>query len=319
MSEKPDPVDHGSEFDTRFSRYESLREEVLFILNEAIARTPVKTHSVLGRVKDRVSFLEKVSRKGYSAPFDEVQDLVGARIVCLFYDDIPRLSQLIHEEFDVVSEENKIKDAPDDTFGYMSVHFICTLHEHNAGRRYDRVKGLAFEVQIRTILMDAWANVSHHLAYKGEASIPAPLRRDFNALSGLFYVADKQFQSFADGVARAEADALILESMDLPIPIDRGTVRKLFVQMFPHRERVPSSEISEFVEQVVDVGYEDVESLRDAIRCGLDEALDLEHHISVDGSDLADVGLARFALAMSDEAFGNAVYGPVLLFRTDDE
>src|SRR5947208_10717429 len=64
------------------------------------------------------------------------------------------------------------------------------------GPRYDAISGMPFEVQVRTILMDAWANVSHYLDYKGEADVPKPLRRDFYALSGLFYVADSHFEMF---------------------------------------------------------------------------------------------------------------------------
>ena len=54
--------------------------------------------------------------------------------------------------------------------------------------------GIKFEIQCRTILQNAWASVSHRLAYKGEASIPEALRKDFHALAGLFYVADKHFE-----------------------------------------------------------------------------------------------------------------------------
>ncbi|MBI4489516.1 MAG: hypothetical protein HY694_10565 [Deltaproteobacteria bacterium] len=50
-----------------------------------------------------------------------------------------------------------------------------------------------FEIQIRTIAQDAWASISHYLDYKKESDIPAQLRRDFYALSGLFYVADRHF------------------------------------------------------------------------------------------------------------------------------
>lgn len=309
MSEQPQTIDYGSEFESRLPLYESLAEEVLFVMNDAVTKTQIKTHSVLARVKSRASFLEKVSRKNYHHPFENVQDLVGGRIVCLFYDDIPNLANLVRQHFNVLSEENKIQDAPDDTFGYMSVHFTCTLHDHYTGPRYDRLKGIVFEIQVRTILMDAWANVSHHLAYKGEASIPAQLRRDFHALSGLFYVADKQFQTFFDGVVKTEDDTPPAEMDPFPVPIDRASVRKFLRQMFPDRQNSPSSEISELVEEVVEVGYATIDQLRDGIAAGLDEALEAEMQISVDDGGLTDVGLARFALAMRDDAYFEHVYG----------
>ncbi len=54
------------------------------------------------------------------------------------------------------------------------------------GPRYDTIVGMPFEIQVRTILMDAWANVSHYLAYKSDIDVPINLQRDFYALGGLF-------------------------------------------------------------------------------------------------------------------------------------
>jgi len=53
---------------------------------------------------------------------------------------------------------------------------------------------LSCEVQVRTVLQDAWAIIDHHLVYKNEASVPKALRRKLNSLAGLFETADDQFQ-----------------------------------------------------------------------------------------------------------------------------
>ena len=60
------------------------------------------------------------------------------------------------------------------------------------------VTGKPFEIQVRTIAQDAWASVSYHLDYKKEETIPVELRRDFYALSGLFYIADQHFKILRD-------------------------------------------------------------------------------------------------------------------------
>ncbi|HEY9212224.1 MAG TPA: hypothetical protein VIQ29_05125 [Ancylobacter sp.] len=44
--------------------------------------------------------------------------------------------------------------------------------------------------------MHAWASISHYLDYKQDWDVPDHLRKSLNALSGLFYVADSEFQSF---------------------------------------------------------------------------------------------------------------------------
>jgi putative GTP pyrophosphokinase len=117
-------------------------------------------------------------------------------VVGLYLSDLDRIARVIRNTFQVVSEDNKIEGADVSSFGYMSVHFVITMKQEYTGPRYDRIAGMPFEIQVRTIAMDAWANVSHHLDYKNDKDVPAELRKDFYALSGLFYVADRHFEMF---------------------------------------------------------------------------------------------------------------------------
>ena len=50
------------------------------------------------------------------------------------------------------------------------------------------------EIQIRTILMHAWAEIEHRLAYKKQAHIPSHLRRKFSRISAKLEEADEQFE-----------------------------------------------------------------------------------------------------------------------------
>jgi ppGpp synthetase/RelA/SpoT-type nucleotidyltranferase len=140
--------------------------------------------------------LDKSRRKNCKNPIEEIQDIVGLRIVCLFLSDISRISEIIRESFDSITEDNKIYDSEDALFGYLSAHSIVKLKSDCSGPRYRDLKGEHFEIQIRTLTMDAWANVSHYLDYKSKMDIPRELKRDFYALSGLFYVADTHFEMF---------------------------------------------------------------------------------------------------------------------------
>ena len=135
-------------------------------------------------MKTLASLEEKAQRKGYGEPL-QLSDIVGARVVVLFLSDLPRTDALIRDTFHVVTSEDKIEGAEDpSTFGYMSHHYDAVLNPAHTGPRYEDLHDLQFEVQARTLLMDAWANVSHYLAYKSNAGIPPELRRDFYALSG---------------------------------------------------------------------------------------------------------------------------------------
>jgi len=79
-------------------------------------------------------------------------------------------------------------------FGYISLHYIIKL---NAARKqlpeYERFKEWKAEIQIRTILQHAWADIEHDLGYKSKDTVPRNIQRDFNRLSGLLELADKEF------------------------------------------------------------------------------------------------------------------------------
>jgi ppGpp synthetase/RelA/SpoT-type nucleotidyltranferase len=109
----------------------------------------------------------------------------------LFLEDIDKIGDLIIKKFDVFDVENKIDEAGFDVFGYMASHFKAKLKDNAAFTSI--AKEYSFEVQIRTISQDAWASISHYLFYKKESFLPDNLRRDFYALSGLFYISDTHF------------------------------------------------------------------------------------------------------------------------------
>jgi hypothetical protein len=172
-------------------------------------------------------------------------------------------------------------------------------------------------VQCKTVLQDAWANVSHYLAYKGEASIPVHLRRDFYALAGLFYVADRHFQLFFQE-AIASREQTLREAaqgqLEDDVPADLDTVTALFSQLYPDRRHVDESDVSVFVEEVANFGYQKIGSLRDALRRGLDGAIryeadypptDLE---TMQRTAYTDLGFARQALAVADPNYAAQSY-----------
>ncbi|CAN5209634.1 hypothetical protein BH11ACT5_BH11ACT5_21870 [soil metagenome] len=306
MSERTSPEQH---YDDNVARFERLAEEVEFALKQALEATDIKYLSASVRVKDRESYLQKILRKAYEQPLEQVEDLVGGRVVCYFVTDLPRLRQIVEDLFEVLSYEDKVNDAADDTFGYSSVHFICTLKEEIAGPRYDGLKGIKIEIQTRTILMDAWANVSHYLAYKGEASIPARLKRDFNALAGLFHVADRQFEVLSDAAHQSDADAVAKlikpaaggdesdKGDELEVHIDRSTMTAYLAARYPDREPADPETISEFVEEVRKLGFDTLRDLDRDLDRTLRAALlyEAENPPGPDGGDDEDVDRSDFA------------------------
>ena len=163
------------------------------ILSREITRKKIRIHSLYGRVKGFNSFYDKIRRKRVKDPFRDIEDLVGLRVVCLFLSDIPEIGTIIRNTFRIIKEDNKIATIGADVFGYLAVHFDVRLKDVYSDPKQNLFKDMIFEIQVTTIANDAWASISHYLEYKEGRRIPDYLRRDFYALSGLFYVADTHF------------------------------------------------------------------------------------------------------------------------------
>lgn len=293
--------------------YQDLSTEVLYCLKKAFsAPDSVKIHSITARVKSIDSFLEKVTRKSYISPFEQAEDLVGARVVCLFIADLSTIKDVLHGAFEVISEEDKVNEGEASSFGYMSHHFICRLSSAHSGPRYDAVKKIKFEIQVRTILMDAWANISHYLAYKNEESIPDDLVRDFHALSGLLYVADRQFQNLnrdaVHSAARAEQD--IIQSQDIrSSAINADTVAALLLRQYPDRIHSSKKSIAEFIHELSWINLTDLRDLAHILQVNYNAALKYEmQYPPNDSPSYGDVGLARTSLAIHSPEYAEEKY-----------
>ncbi|MEV7507614.1 hypothetical protein AB0O57_06600 [Streptomyces sp. NPDC091201] len=300
-SEMENPSDF---YTSRKTRFEDLCSEVKHSLEKELEAREIKYHSVTSRVKELDSFLEKIQRKGYSDPAKQAVDLAGIRVVCLFMRDLDRVSEAISGLFDVISKEDKVHDGDAETFGYMSHHYTCRLSGSLAGPRYDHIKDLQFEVQVRTILMDAWANISHYLAYKNEQSVPRGLVKDFAALSGLLYVADRQFENLfnASSMSAAQAQMEIVGSPTIPpSEINADTVHALLSREYSDRDRGNSTRTSVLTSEILDAGFRDIEEVAHLLRGVKGVAQDIELAEEMPGYDA--FSFARFSLTLADERF----------------
>jgi putative GTP pyrophosphokinase len=191
-------VDHGT-----------LCAEIEYILRTRITEKDIKTAAIVSRAKTLDSFLEKLGRKKYEDPFAEITDFAGARVVCLYRSDLDRVHEVIKDEFDVLEEIDKARDLAVDQFGYGARHYIVRLGKSSSGARYDSLKNLSCEIQVRTVVQDAWAIIQHHMVYKRESQVPKPVLRKLNSLAALFETVDDQFDSL-----RGERESYVAEVRD---------------------------------------------------------------------------------------------------------
>ena len=163
------------------------------------------------RVKSFKSYYKKVLRlKSDQAIQNDklvcLTDMMGIRMICAFLEDINLAVEQLKTIFDIKEIEIKGADKKFSEFGYESIHVLVKLPENCIPERKNKYKDLeplpddvVCEIQIRTILQDAWAEVEHELIYKTEFSpFDAPLRRKLASINASLTLADITFQEIRD-------------------------------------------------------------------------------------------------------------------------
>lgn len=188
-------------FRSQLSLYESFGKRLQGLLGSILQEQGISIHSITYRVKDPTRLEEKLSRPGKNYErLPDVTDLLGLRIITYFANDVDRVVDVIDRELDVDAEHSVDKRPNDpDRFGYASVHRVCAMPEVRTQlAEYRAFHGLRCEIQIRSILQHAWAEIEHDLGYKAAKGIPVHLRRRFSMLAGLLELADDQFMRLRD-------------------------------------------------------------------------------------------------------------------------
>ena len=146
--------------------YENLTAAVVSILESLLRVNNIDFLAVSGRTKTLESTTEKIRRKNYKDPKAQLTDLSGVRVILYFESQVDRASKLIENSFRVDPKNSMNRDAilSIDQIGYRSVHYVCDLGQSRTCLpEYAHLVGLKFEVQLRTVLQHAWAELAHDL------------------------------------------------------------------------------------------------------------------------------------------------------------
>lgn len=206
-------------FLSRQPTFEALGQALHAHLQEVLERGGVSVHGVSHRIKSPESLAGKLARpdKIYQR-LDDLTDLVGLRVITFFEDSIEQVARLIEQHFRVDIDRSVDKRLHQDpnSFGYRSLHYVC--HPPASLLAQHPEWDCPFEIQIRTILQHAWAEIEHDLGYKSPESVPQPIRRRFSRLAGLLEVADSEFvelRRFMENYAR---------DVRQPVQLSQGTL-----------------------------------------------------------------------------------------------
>lgn len=190
--------DHGHWYDNNIDPYKGLAEIIAVTLKNSLISQQISFVDVPYRSKTKKSFLKKIEdkliEKDYSP--ESMTDLAGIRIITLIESDVQKVCDLVSAMFNVHQADsvNKSEKLGEEKVGYQSVHFVCDVGAKRENLpEFSLYKGLCFEIQIRTALEHAWAEIEHDRGYKLGGKLPSHLNRRFKLLSGLLESADLEF------------------------------------------------------------------------------------------------------------------------------
>ena len=187
----------------RYERLLPVYEEALQTLYRDV-RQLLSGHDLRPAIKYRVKrfgdYFDKLIRLQRKQPGTKacVTDLLGLRIICPFLEDIERVVALLDEAFEVVELERRGAEHSYREFGYDSVHLLVNVGDDLLPETLPHTRKVC-EIQLRTILQDAWAEVEHELVYKSDLSLPnESMRRKLAALNANLGLADLIFQEIRE-------------------------------------------------------------------------------------------------------------------------
>jgi ppGpp synthetase/RelA/SpoT-type nucleotidyltranferase len=159
------------------------------------------TPAIRYRVKSFDAYYDKLHKQKTASTncrIMPISDFFGLRIVCPFLEGIETVSSLIATHFEVTEKEHKANQHSFREFGYDSVHLSIRMETQQAGRLLPGVRKTC-EIQLRTILQEAWAEVEHELVYKSDISLPnQSIRRKLASLNATLTLSDLIFQEIRD-------------------------------------------------------------------------------------------------------------------------
>lgn len=224
------------EYDSLQDTLTRLRDIVTAQVNKMLSESGVEVTAVEARAKSRDSLIGKLIRKGHKySSLCDITDLIGMRIVTLYSDDVDRVASYMQKTFCIDWDESidKRKQHQMNSFGYNSLHYICSLPPsmcHDSS--HPMLHKLRFEIQMRSTLQHVWAAMEHDIGYKSQIATPTEYRRMLSRLAGVLEMADEEFSRIRLSVAdyRHKTEALIQAGALSEVELDGETFMRYIEQ-----------------------------------------------------------------------------------------
>ena len=233
---------HGQELLEQYRELLPVYTQMVEVIPEKLkgffAEAGIIVASVEQRVKTENSLTGKLRLKGnkYQSIYD-ITDLVGIRVITFYIDDVDKVASILERLFEIDWENSidKRKVLEIDSFGYLSLHYICRIPESSySNPDHPEVNKIRFEVQMRTLLQHAWANMNHDTGYKSGVEIPNIYRRTMSRLAGMLEVVDDEFSRIRRELSdyRRQVQKLVASGNLSEVLLDGDSFRS-FLQIGP--------------------------------------------------------------------------------------
>lgn len=262
--------------DEHLPKYDLLGKHVAFIIENLFRSDGIEYLSVSYRTKSKTSIQEKVSRKNYSNPHEQMTDISGIRVILYYEGDIERACNIIKSIFniDVDNSTDNVERLSTDKIGYRSVHYVCDIGKNRKElAEYSYISGLKCEIQIRTMLQHAWAELTHDRNYKFEGHLPAEIKRKINLYSGMLELVDNGFSEIISAIDSYQ-QVLKRQSVDdiLSQPVSSVSLKEFFEKNCIEYDipaiqlhRFKKSSMSELLEEIDYMGIKNLRELKELI------------------------------------------------------
>jgi len=154
------------------------------------------------RLKENSSLVDKAfyrTGKNYSDPYNQIEDKVGARFVVLLLDDIEDICDIVQSNdvwiVDACKHFDEDKEKDPLLFTYQSVHFILRPKEEILVDGVAIPTFTACELQVRTLLQHAHAELTHDAIYRAKRTVQPKVHRTVAKSMALIETTDDFFSS----------------------------------------------------------------------------------------------------------------------------
>jgi len=278
--------------------YKRLANKIESLLIEVFDMENISYHIVTSRAKDINSVKTKASK--YSDPINKIQDFAGIRVITYVEDEVERVCSIIENIFDIDTDNssNKSYDLGIDKVGYKSVHYIASLKNDRLKLpEYKQYFKKYFEIQVRTILQHAWAEIEHDRNYKFSGRLPNNINRRFKILSGMLEMADREFNNISCEIDLISSDIKeAVKSGELDIPISSTTlVQFLNSRLNLNGNIISSNDSYIIIDELYRYGIKSLSDLNKIIPEDIDKLLDIKNNRNIN-----ETGLARTLMILDN-------------------